>query len=677
MNAVERQNPILKGLNIRSKWIIPLILIACIAAVYRGLPSYDFVDYDDSAYVTENRWVREGLSLKGLEWTFRTMHSSNWHPLTWLSHMADVELFGVDPCGHHLVNVILHGLNSILLFFLLFRMTDHFWRSALITALFAVHPLNVESVAWIAQRKTLLSTLFWILSLFAYLRYVEFPNPMRYMSVCLLFVLGLMAKPMLVTFPIILLLMDYWPLCRVQQEKCGRFIPKLRDRAEWSKLAVEKIPLVVLSAASGTVTYLAQQSGGAVRSFEAIPISDRLSNALVSYVRYIGKSFWPHDLVVLYPYPEGISGWQIVCSLLLLAGVTWLTVRRRERHPYLVVGWLWYLCALVPVIGLIQVGPQAMADRYAYVPSIGLFMASIYGLTLVFTRWRFSVAAATVSAIVLVAVLSMASWRQVKHWKDSVALFQHTVDKTVGNYIAHHNLALALIETGRTQEAIVHFKEALRIKAQFPKAHMNLGAVFAKQGRVSEAVQHYKEALHLDPESAGAHYNLGNLLVSQGKPDEAVPYYDRALSIAPDDPEIHNNLGIALFRQERVEEARKHYQKAVDLQPAFVSALLNLAKAHAFLNEYPSARLVFQRALKLRPDAVEIYYYVAVTYAKESRIVESVQWIEKAVENGFDNWEFLRKDMQLENIRHSPDYRRLVESRAITNESKTGSGKGR
>lgn len=458
----------------RLERLVCLLLIVATLAVFQQLPEYDFVNIDDYYYVTENVHVTRGLTREGIIWAFTTLHANNWHPLTWLSHMLDCQLFGLKPGMHHLTNLLLHMANSTLLLLVLKRMTGALWRSAFAAALFALHPLHVESVAWVAERKDVLSTLFWLLTVWGYAGYVEYPGRNRYLLVLLFFALGLMAKPMLVTLPFILLLLDYWPLGRVKLWESREGGSGGIQRSSALHLVREKIPFFALTLASGIVTVVAQYKGGAVRSLNLLPLDVRIANALVSYVGYIGKMIWPQHLAIFYPHPGALPTWQVVGAGLLLLSLSIILLRAAGRFPYLGVGWLWYLGTLVPVIGLVQVGDQAMADRYTYVPLIGLFVLIAWGIPDLMARWRYRQIALTISAVIVVFCCTVSTWSHVKHWRNGTALFTHAVNVTADNALAHDGLGFALARQGRLDEAIAHYSEALRIKPGYAKARYNL-----------------------------------------------------------------------------------------------------------------------------------------------------------------------------------------------------------
>jgi tetratricopeptide (TPR) repeat protein len=499
-------------------------------AVYWQVQGHAFVTFDDYQYVVENPHVRHGLTLQGIVWAFTSGYASNWHPLTWLSHMLDCTLYGLNPKGHHFNNLLLHLTNTLLLFWVLRRMTTALWRSAFVAALFALHPLHVESVAWVAERKDLLSTLFWMMTMGAYALYVERPGLGRYLFTLHLFALGLLAKPMLVTFPFVLLLLDYWPLGRRHQS------PFLLMR--------EKLPFFALTMISSVITFCVQKSWGAV--IVSIPLKDRIANALVAYVTYIGKMIWPANLACFYPHPlDTLPLWQVGGSLLLLAGISIFAIRARQRRPYLPVGWFWYLGTLVPVIGLVQVGAQAMADRYTYVPLIGLFLVIAWTVADISSKWLSFKRPLHALATIGLCSLAGLSLLQVRHWKDSITLFQHNIRVTTNNHLAHFHLGRNLEHHGDLREALVHFHEALRLRPDFSLGHYAVGNTLSKLGEVNAAIDHLSRALELDPDLTRAHNNLGCLLIRQGNIKAAAHHFTEALRIDPGDRKARRNLDIA------------------------------------------------------------------------------------------------------------------------------------
>ena len=526
------------------KLLICLILVLPTLGVYWEVRNFDFVTFDDYTYVAENPNVQSGLSKSGLVWAFTRSHASNWHPVTWLSHMLDCQLFGLNPGMHHLNNLIFHTANTLLLFLVLGRMTGALWRSAFVSALFALHPLHVESVAWVAERKDVLSTLFWMLTMWAYVRYSERPSLTRYLLIFPFFILGLMSKPMLVTLPFVLLLMDYWPLGRLQStlpEKGGKLkTPKLAVL----RLIAEKIPLFVLVALLSVVTFLAQEE--AVQSLDNFHLKARIANGLVSYAAYIRKMFWPNDLSIFYPYPQTLQLWQATASGFFLITMTILFVRMGKRRPFILVGWLWYLGTLFPVIGLVQVGTHAMADRYTYIPLIGLFIMIAWGIPDLLGNWLYRKQVLRISAGLLLVILAVCTWLQVRYWKDSIVLFTHAIDVTDDNWMAHNNIGFPLVQQGRNIEAIAHFSKAVRIKPDYAEAHVNLANSYGLEGRFEEAKQHFFDAIRINPDLADAYMNLGVIFARQGNLDKAINHFAAALRVNPDDATTRLYLNRAL-----------------------------------------------------------------------------------------------------------------------------------
>ncbi len=501
-----------------------LFLVIVTLAVYWQVGNHSFVNYDDNLYVYENPYVQAGLTIENIMWAFIATYAKNWHPLTWLSHMLDCQLYGINPGWHHLTNVILHIVNTLLLFLVLRKMTGAFWQSGFVAALFALHPLHVESVAWVSERKDVLSTFFWMLTMWSYAwyvqrpGYVERPGNNRYYLVLLFFFMGLMAKPMLVTLPFVLLLLDYWPLNRFQHGQSGG-ISDSEQRWLALRLIWEKVPLLLLAAASSVMTFLAQQSGGALRSLNVVPLTVRVSNAIVSYVSYIGKMIWPRKLAVLYPHPGMLPGWQVAGACLLLVFISFLAVRNVRRYPYFAVGWFWYVGTLVPVIGLVQVGEQALADRYTYVPLIGLFIIIAWTVPDLLARWRYRNAGLATIAALLLLILMATTRSQVKYWANSTMLFEHALDVTADNHVAHNHLGLLLLKEGRVNEAFIRFSEAVRIKPEYAYAHNNLGLVLKEEGSLEKAICHFREALRINPNLVVAQKNLRKALEVREKID--------------------------------------------------------------------------------------------------------------------------------------------------------------
>jgi tetratricopeptide (TPR) repeat protein len=507
---------------------IILGLLVVTAVVYSPVRDHEFVNYDDPYYVAENAHVADGLTTEGLRWALTSFEDGNWFPLTWASHMLDVELFGLDSGAHHLTSVALHLGSTLLLFGLLLTMTGARWPSALVAFVFALHPQHVESVTWIAERKDVLSGLFWMLTLWAYVWYVRRLTWSTYLVVIVAFALGLMTKAMIVTLPVALLLLDVWPLGRLagsSGEASGDLQKPRGTQRTWGGLVREKLPLVALAAGASIVTYAAQAGVGAVSSLDVIPLGTRMANATVSYAAYLVDMVWPSGLAVFYPHLLSIPWWQLVPAFVVLVGISWAVNRMRHDRPYMVVGWLWYLLILIPVSGIFQLGAQARADRYMYIPSIGIAVMLAWGLADLCIRhpaWRRAIVGAAVAAC---AVLTILTWRQVQHWQDSTTLFQHAVDVTEGNYVAHNNLGLALRERGQVEAAMAHYEAAITINPRHAASHNNLGEILLGLGRASEAVPRFEQARRLQPDLQDAHVNLGSAYSSLGRIDEAVAQY--------------------------------------------------------------------------------------------------------------------------------------------------------
>jgi hypothetical protein len=551
-------------------------LVVVTAVVYSQVGGHEFLNFDDNEYVTANDQVQKGFTKEGISWAFTTGHASNWHPLTWLSHMLDVELFGLDPKGHHLMNVFFHLVNTLLLFFVLRDVTNGVWESGFVAALFALHPVHVESVAWVAERKDVLSTMFWVLTMWAYLRYARNRTLGRYLLVCLTLSLGLMAKPMLVTLPFVFLLLDFWPLRRLRfwesEEKVRTGVRGRLKSKEWKRtlfhLVREKIPFLLIVAASSVITVVAQKRAGAVMPFEKLTIDVRVANALISYLRYLENLFWPSDLAVFYPHPKtGFDVPALIGAVLVLVSVTVIVLKLARRHPYLVVGWFWFLGTLVPVIGLIQVGSQSMADRYTYVPFVGLFMMIAWGVSGVLPAFRLRTTMLFVAAGISLAACSVVTWKQLTYWRNSVTLWEHSLAATPNNATAQFNLGLALDLAGRGSEGIPHYLEALSMRPRDADAHNNLGNIYHAQGKFPEAVAHYSAALEIHPNDADIHYNLGVALEAQGKVSEAVTHYTESLKLNPRHWLAHYNLGTVYASQGKMTEAVAHLSEASRLQP--------------------------------------------------------------------------------------------------------------
>ena len=613
----------------RTVLLICLLLVLACLAIYLQVFRFEFVNLDDEDYVTGNYQVRSGLTASSVLWAFTSTAASNWHPLTWLSHIMDYQLYGLNPAGHHLSSLLIHILNTLILFLLLSRMTGSLWRSAFVAALFAVHPMHVESVAWVSERKDVLSTLFGLLTIWAYVRYVDRPGLKRYALAALVYAIGLMAKPMLVSLPLILLALDYWPLGRFATAENGA-----SKRKTAASLLREKVPLFVLVLASSVVTFVAQQKGGAVSTFTAHPLGVRAANAVVAYVEYMYKMLWPSRLAAYYPHPgSSIPTAEVVFAGVLLIGMTAAVVLMARRHPYLAVGWFWYVVMLIPVIGLVQVGGQAMADRYTYMSFVGLFIIVAWSVPDLATRfWPGRPACAlSLLAVGVIAAFTVVAWLQTGHWRNTVTLFENTLANTSDNYVAHSALAVGLAKQGKADRAIEHCRQALDISPRYAEAHTNLATFLLNKGEVNEAIYHYREALRSNPQLAYVHYNLGNALALQRNRADAVSEYREALRIDPDFPLAHVNLANELTSQGKTDEAITHLEHAIRVDPSLAPAHYNLARALASQKRYDEAMVQFEQALKLDPKLADAHNSLGILLAQEGRNDEAISHYAQAL----------------------------------------------
>ena len=656
------------GAKFRSPLVLCLLLALATLAAYWGVAKLDFVNYDDPDYVTSNGHVLDGLSWSNVRWAFHSGHASNWHPLTWLSHMLDCQLFGQNAGAHHAVSLAFHVANTLLLFLVLRRMTGAHWRSAMVAALFGLHPLHVESVAWISERKDVLSTFFMLLCLGAYSWYVEIadrkcrpaktgngipaiderqhrtggkrqklknkgartaalsapaplgnatsraPGTLMYLLALFLFALGLMSKPMLVTLPFVLLLLDWWPLGRLEGG------PLRFQNRRLLRLLAEKVPFMALSLVSSIITINVQRGSVSTN----ISLGARLANAIVAYGRYIGKMLWPTHLCVLYPHPGHWPAWQVaLCAGLLLgisAGLFWLG----RRWQFCLVGWLWFLGGLVPVIGIVQVGIQSMADRYMYVPVIGLFIVLVWGMSelIPWRSWRTPVLLA--SSVFPLLVCAFFTSHQVGFWRDSLTLFQHAVAVVPRNYLAYHNIGFYLYGHGKVDEAMEYYRKALSINPNYEDSLNNLGYCLAAQKKYDEAISYYEKALRVRPNYADVHNNLGNALSEMGRTQDAIEHYQIALKEDPDHVDAHNDLGIALAMQGKLEEAIHQFREAIRLRPRFAGAYSNLGNALANKRDLQGAIKEYEESLRLSPDDAQAHNNIGNAMSELQRFDEAV-----------------------------------------------------
>jgi tetratricopeptide (TPR) repeat protein len=574
--------------------LVGLLLFLSALALYYPALENGFVNYDDPAYVTSNFQVQQGLSSRNLAWAFTSTAEANWHPLTWISHMLDVKLFGLSPAGHHAQSVLWHAVNVVLLFLLLAKATGFVGRSAIVAGLFAVHPLNVESVAWVAERKTVLSTFFFLLALAAYGWYAKKPRARRYLLVALCFSVGLMSKPMVITLPFVLLLLDFWPLER-------------SSVTPLPKLALEKLPLLALSAASAAITLYAQRAGGAVGAAELLPLTMRLKNAVYSYLVYIEKAIWPSGLAVFYPHPEGsLALWQVTGAAVALTTITAVFWHFRERR-YLLAGWLWFLGTLVPVIGILQVGRQAWADRYAYFPLWGLFVIVVWLLSEAVARVPLSRVAQVAIALAVLFGYAAATHVQIGFWRNSYRLFAHAVQVTPANGIAEGNLGSALMEMRRPDLALSHLERATELTPTLATPHYNLGTILLRQNALDRAQREYQLALKYasdEREAAQTHNNLGVLFNHLGRKDEAVAEYTQAISLNPSEQNSLMGRGRIEQEQGRLDAALQDFMRAAQIAPS-PTALYWQGRVLEDKGQFSDAAAAYQTALKLAPDFKE------------------------------------------------------------------------
>lgn len=600
-----------------------LVLAALVAVTFLPCLNNGFVTYDDPDYVTKNVRVQSGISLSGIQWALTTGSvSSNWHPLTLLSHMLDCEWFGLQPFGHHLTSYILHILNSVLLFVMLQRMTGFVWCSFAVAAWFGLHPAHVESVAWVAERKDVLSGLFWMLTLLAYAEFARTPTGgsrrrTYYLFSLGSFFLGLLAKPMLVTLPFVLLLLDYWPLRRLSLENVRR-------------LVAEKVPFFVLTLVSTIVTYIVQKHGGAMALVEPVPLSDRLTNALVAYGRYVQKLLWPTDLAVFYPFRNAWPMFSIALAALFVMGVSAITLLHARKHRFLPVGWFWFLGTLVPVIGLVQVGAQSMADRYTYLPSIGLFVVVAWGVNELAQRMRYPSWATGTIGFATVAACIVATRTQITFWKDGETLFRRAVAVSGDHYLPHLSLGIALLGKGRFSEALVSLQQSRVLRPAEFLVHNNLGAAFLAEGRLNEATVAFQKALSSKPDSSMAMINLAQCYISTGQFPSAADILRKAIIISPDNAQAHFLLGVALLSERRHDDALMSLNRALELQPAFAQARQELTKALVFKGQLEEARNEWRRTVDLVAGSATEHNSFGVLLAEAGQFEAAIKEFEEA-----------------------------------------------
>ncbi len=634
--------------SLKKKLLLCLGLTLVTLAVYRQVGGHEFITLDDEWYIVENSKINAGFTRDGLIGIFTETHAGNWHPLTSLSHMLDVELFGLNAGRHHLVNALFHAANTLLLLLVLNRMTGSLWCSGFVAAAFALHPLHVESVAWVSERKDVLSSLFWMLTMWAYAFYTDRPSVRRYSALVAFFGFGLAAKQMLVTLPFVLLLLDYWPLGRIAL-RGHRFENPVRNPAAVSirRAVLEKLPLFILSGLAAAMVYIVQQHVGIVKSAAKYPLSWRIANGLVAYIAYLGKMVWPSKLAIFYPHPRG--DWLLLPSVvaaLLLVGITSAAIWRLRRQPYLAVGWLWYLGTLIPVIGLVQVFDQAMADRYTYIPLIGIFIMVAWGLGELAGKWKYGRKMLCPAAVAILMALSACTYHQLRYWRSSRTLFEHALKVTRNNYMAHSCLGKSFLNQHNYQEAIKHYDAAVKIEPSYSEAQHNLAvlyyavgsnlertgerekagqqyikalqhnrkhqnarnhlaAVLDQLGKINEAVEHGAETVQLFPDDAAARFYLAEALAKQNRNDESIVHYRHALKLKHADAKAHNGLANALNQQGKTDEAVKHFALAVRLKPDYLGARVSLAECMMKLGRIEAALEQYRQILRFEPNHVE------------------------------------------------------------------------
>ena len=626
---------------------IYFILAVSTLLVYWQVRNFGFVDYDDKDYVYENQHVLNGLTADGVIWAFKSTDAANWHPLTWLSHMLDCQLSlpgGPNPGRIHLVNLLLHLANTLLLFFVLRQMTNTLWQSAFVAALFALHPLHVESVAWVAERKDVLSTFFWILTMWAYMQYTRKQGIFRYLLTLLIFALGLLAKPMLVTLPFLLLLLDYWPLNRfvpgtikTSGRQSQKFAPAPDKRRILYQILIEKIPFFVLSVVSSVITFLAQRAGGAMVDINILPLHSRVANAFLSYVKYIGKMFWPENLAVFYPLDPAASipFRQVAMCVLLLLVISIFVIRFGRNQKYLPVGWFWFVGTLVPVIGFVQVGVQALADRYTYISYIGLFIMIAWGLPELLSKWLSAPPQRKivlgVSMAIVLTTLGICANLQASYWKNSVTLFSRALATTQNNYVAYNNLGLAYDDLGRSTEAIEDYTQAIRIKPDYAEAYYNLGVVYEKLDRPNEAIEADKQAIRFKPDYTEAYYNLGVVYDKLNRPAEAIEADKQAITFKSDYAEAYYNLGVVYDKLNRPAEAIEAYNQTIKIKPDYAKAYLGLGVVYSKLDHDADAIEAYRQAIRIEPGYAEAHNNLGVAFGRLDRWHEAIDACKQAV----------------------------------------------
>jgi len=616
---------------------IGALIILLTIIVYWQVGSHEFINFDDDIYVYENAHVKNGITIEGVKWSFSLPEEKRhayWHPITWISHMLDVQLYGLHSGFHHLTNLFLHVLNSILLFFMLYKMTSDLWKCAFVAALFALHPINVDSVAWLAERKNVLSSFFWMITITAYIYYAERPDIKKYLLMCILFVSGLLAKPMIITLPFVLLLLDYWPLGRIRF-----FFGKEKSMVNTTKnvtvyrLIMEKVPLLILSLGSVyTVTF-------SLRHIENITINGsttiylRLQNALVSYIKYIWKMLFPRDFTIFYPYPEFISFWKVLGAIAVILLITFLALNYSRKYAFFIVGWFWYLGTLVPVLGLIQSGlwPE-IADRWAYIPLIGLYIVIAWGVPALLPEIRYKDSILKLLGFGVIVSLMILTKVQVGYWRNNFTLYEHALKINTENFVAHGNLGYAFHEQGEIDKAIMHYEKSLRINPQLASIQTKLGSAYNKKGRIEDAIERLNVALIIDPDFIKAHNELASLLLDQGFIDEAIDHFLKVQNIMPHRKESYQNLAAAYLKKGKQDETIKNLSEVLRIDPNDSEAYNHLGTIYLIQGDLEGAVSNFINSLRIEPSNPQVHYNLGIAFIRQDRMNEAIKELSRAIE---------------------------------------------
>ncbi len=649
------------------RYLVIAAIVTITAVLYFPVRQFEFQNFDDNAYVTDNQNVQDDFGADNLRWafSFREKRNAYWHPLTWLSHMLDVQLFGLEPSWHHMHNLFLHLCNAVLLFLFLNQTTGSLWKSCVVAAIFAIHPLNVESVAWVAERKNVLSTFFLLLTLICYAKYVRSRNIIFYGATTGCFVLGLLSKPMLVTVPFLLLLLDYWPLQRIQIEASepGKKTGIRGKDVTLLRLVGEKIPFFLIV---GLTIYIV--TGSLTNTDQFIPTTTtpfdlRIYNALVSYLKYIFKLIWPHNLAVFYPYPEAVALWKVIAAAIVLSLVTLFAIITMRTFPFILVGWLWYLGTLVPVSGIIKAGLwPALADRWAYVPCIGLLMALVWGFSYLLgnkiTRYK---PVALIVALIPVMGFSLKASHQIKTWENSLTLFQHAENITEKNFVAYSQLSVAYTKTGNVEKALHYHSNYYKALKSMPRTAVNhdrIGTLLLHTGNLSKAQEHFQAALRLNPNYEPARTNLKKIDLLQEYLEQFQAVDD--LSSMPNEALLQYGLGVYYTNAKKYDLAVFHFRYGLKMQPQFTAALNGLALSLTKAAKYDRALDAFQELYTRSIDRATVAYNIACVYSLKGEVTQSLKWLERAVNEGYRNWDMIKTDSDLQNTRQSPEFGRFI-----------------